>query len=109
MSNDIIRAAAWDALAAAARAFAEDKQQAQRLSDAAKAWADASKPPRAKSAVLVPFGRSKGKTLDDADTKDLRWLAEVALPGSIADESKARFRASNEELLEAILAELETR
>lgn len=58
--------------------------------------------------TTLPFGRSKGVKLAEADTRDLRWTAGV-LRESIADAAKERWRAANVELLEAIERELETR
>lgn len=106
------RTAAWTALARAAVAFAGDGKSAvtaQALSDAAKEWAAASKPAKsASSGAVIPFGRSKGTAVADAETKDLRWVAG-ALRSSIDNPEKARFRDSNQALLDAIDAELETR
>ena len=57
---------------------------------------------------VLPFGRSKGVSLDQAPQGDLVWVRE-ALEGSIADELKSRWREANQRLLEAIDRELETR
>lgn len=105
------KARAWSILAQAAIAFGGDKSPAaaQALSDAAKEWAAASKPAKsASSGAVIPFGRSKGTAVADAETKDLRWVAG-ALRSSIDNPEKARFRDANQALLDAIEAELETR
>lgn len=58
--------------------------------------------------MTLPFGRSKGVKLAEADTRDLRWTAGV-LRESIDDEAKAKWRDDNEALLAAIERELQTR
>lgn len=57
---------------------------------------------------VVPFGRSKGKTLAECDTDDLRWLAG-AYQRSIDDPTKARWLDANCAGLDAVNAELEGR
>jgi hypothetical protein len=121
--SDILKAAAWSALVNASDAHSNErtKSNAQSLSDAAKAWAAASGAPSAapkavkgtngntlRSGQVVPFGRTKGTPIEEADTKDLQWLAG-AMRESIADPAKERFAPKNRELLDAIEAELETR
>lgn len=61
-----------------------------------------------KAGFVVRFGRSKGKTLAECDTDDLRWLAG-AYQRSIDDPTKARFLDQNCADLDAVNAELETR
>lgn len=59
---------------------------------------------------VVPFGRSKGVPIGEADTKDLgRVLEAMRESEKLNDPSKARFRADNEKLIAAIERELETR
>lgn len=123
MSAELLKAAAWTALvnASDAHSNARTKNAAQQLSDAAKAWAAAcgavtSAPKTVKgtngsalrSGQVVPFGRSKGTPIEEADTKDLQWLAG-AMRESIADPAKEKWAPKNRELLDAIETELETR
>lgn len=56
------------------------------------------------------FGRQKGRKITDLDVpaSDLEWYAG-AVEQSIADPSKARFRDSNQRVLDAIRAELDAR
>jgi hypothetical protein len=63
---------------------------------------------KGRSGQVVPFGRTKGLPLEEAETKDLQWLAG-AMRESIADPSKEQWAAKNRVLLDAIEAELETR
>jgi len=123
VSAELLKAAAWSALVNASddHSNSRTKSAAQRLSDAAKAWADVCRTPSAapkavkgtngntlRSGQVVPFGRSKGTPIEEADTKDLQWLAGT-MRESIADPAKERFAAKNRELLGAIETELETR
>lgn len=116
-------AAAWRALEAAAVAHhaGDLGPTAKALADAADAYArarwarnsgsngvKASTGPGALSGVVVPFGRSKGTPIEQADTKDLRWVAS-ALAQSIDNPEKARWRDENERTLAAIQRELGTR
>jgi len=55
-------------------------------------------------AVLAPFGRSKGKPITDIDDNDLAWLTK-AIGESVADPEKAKFKAKNQKLLDALVAE----
>lgn len=57
------------------------------------------------SDFVVPFGKSKGLTLDLVDAADLEWLAG-AFRRLADDPEKARFRAKNLEALEAVQAEI---
>lgn len=101
-----------------ARLFAAGEMDSEELGKAAWNWAEArrkalaalggTKASTALSRHVVPFGRNKGTPLHEADKKDLLYLSKV-LPESILDESKARWRAANEELLAAVEAELATR
>jgi len=108
---------AWRQLQATAKAYAvappPATPEAAALSEAAKQWAAASKPATARdhgdhSDARIPFGHSRGKLVADADTKDLEWVAN-ALRKSIDDPAKARWVESNQQLLDAIETELETR
>lgn len=60
--------------------------------------------------LLVPFGRNKGRQLNDPSVpaKDLQYL-ENAMEESVADPAKARFKSENARLLRAIRAELQRR
>jgi hypothetical protein len=124
--SDLLKAAAWTKLVNASDEHANirSKGAAQALSDAAKQWAEASGAPAPRPAAsgamkgtngntlrsgqVVPFGRTKGTPIEEAETKDLQWLAG-AMRESIADPSKERFAPKNRELLDAIEHELETR
>jgi hypothetical protein len=114
--SDITRAKAWTDLVDASDAHHVErtKERAQSLSEAAKAWASASRegaPQRAATTgdgPVIPFGRSKGLPITKADAKDLQWVLG-ALQKSIDDPEKARWRDSNEALAEAIRSELEAR
>ena len=113
---DMVKMARWTALATAAKKYAAEasKENAQALSDAAKAWVQepgeqSAKPKSvAHDGVVIPFGRSKGTPIGQADTKDLMWVAD-ALRKSIDDPAKERWVDSNRTLLGAIEFELETR
>ena len=105
------RAALWNDLSAAAKAWAANPKAAegQALSDAAKAGGAAHAPEKPKaSGHVIPFGRSKGTPIEEAETQDLEWVS-MRLAESISDPEKARWAASNRALLEAIGAELEGR
>ena len=124
MSAELLKVAAWSALVNASDAHSNSrtKNAAQQLSDAADAWyvlrkGTPSTAPKAvkgtngntlRSGQVVPFGRSKGTPIEEADTKDLQWLAG-AMRESIADPAKEKWAAKNRELLDAIEHELETR
>lgn len=112
MTTQLEKTAAWQSLDTASDAHGAAKsgkgdkaQAAQRLSEAAKMWAQASKPERVKSGAMVPFGRSKGQPISEATTKDLEWVASV-LRKSIEDPEKARWIESNGTLLAEIELEL---
>lgn len=60
------------------------------------------------SQFVVPFGKNQGTPLNEASDRDLTYLADV-LPKSIDDPEKSRYRAKNEALLAAVLAEQEYR
>lgn len=121
--SDILKAKAWTDLVDASDAhhIERTKERAQKLSDAAKAWAAASNATAPKSGAVrgtngntlrsgqvVPFGRTKGLPIEEAETKDLQWLAG-AMRESIADPAKEKWAPKNRELLDAIEHELETR
>lgn len=111
----------WNALAKAAMEFLpDDEARAKALHSAAIAYAkarlaDAVKPPargptpgtngRGDEAAVIPFGRSKGCLVSEADTKDLEFVRRV-LAESIEDQAKARWAESNQKLLDAVEAEL---
>lgn len=121
-------AESWAALKAVCAAWSaadqEDMQAKRALHDGCLAYAaargaatstPAARPQptrvaddRGAQPFVVKFGRSKGKTLAECGTDDLRWLAG-ALQRSIDDASKARFLDANCADLDAVNAELETR
>lgn len=61
-----------------------------------------------KSSIVLPYGKSKGVFLHEADAKDLRWVLSTTRE-NIDNPEKARWRAQNVELADAIEAELATR
>lgn len=61
---------------------------------------------KAMSEETVPFGRDKGKKLSEVN--DLSWLHRVVTE-NVNDPGKERWRAKNQELLDAIDAELARR
>lgn len=61
-----------------------------------------------RSGLTVPFGKNKGRPIEETDDKDLRYLS-TAMQRSIDDEAKARFKESNAKLKAAIDNELATR
>lgn len=103
----------------------ELKAAKQKLSDAAKAYAatpvaqtwtaicdaavefskHATLPP---SLHRVPFGRDKGKSLDELDDKSVTWLLGVVFE-NVNDPSKSNYKRKNEILLEAVQAEAKRR
>jgi hypothetical protein len=60
------------------------------------------------SAVVAPFGRSKGKPITDIDDGDLSWLTDTVAK-SITDKDKAKWKAKNETLLAALKDERKRR
>jgi hypothetical protein len=115
MSDDA-KKLAWGALAQSAQRYSAQPEAvaAQSLAEAAVAWAVAKgyREPRPASTgageVLVPFGRSKGQPLSACEVKDLEWL-RGAVAKSVDDPEKARWRDSNQAMLDAIEAEIERR
>ena len=118
-ASDLVLTAAKQKLAAAATAFAKAPDAAradawQQLATAAHVFSrtadgrGGSTTPKAHSLVTMPFGRHAGKPLEDIEESDLRW-ALAAVEKSIADPAKKHFRQKNEELADAIEAELEER
>lgn len=105
------RKAAWTELAEAARAFAAlgEAVPAQRLSDAAKAWAVWSRPAAPSRTdgeePVLGFGRNKGKRPSEVESKDLEWYAKV-LQENVDNPEKARWRDANQALLDAVNAAL---
>lgn len=57
---------------------------------------------------LPNFGKQGGQPIPSVETNDLRWYAET-LWKSVQDPKKERFRASNQSVLDAISAELDSR
>lgn len=101
--------AAWQRLTETSIVFTsarEDRKARNALHLAALDYGKAFVPE--KSGVTIPFGRSKGTSLEEASPNDLRWCAD-ALRKSIDDVTKQRFRAENERALAAIEKELESR
>lgn len=88
----------WQQLAAAAESYARARWALKAPPKAAKA----------KSAVVCPFGRDKGKSISDLDDRGVRWLLGV-VSESVDDPDKARFRSQNAALLDALQVEAEER
>lgn len=108
---------AWNALAEAAIAFGQlgTTDAGKALANAADAYAKArwstktqKRPESPASGMTVPFGRAKGRTIGEADTRDLQWVLKC-VNDSIDDAAKQRWRESNERLANAIQHELELR
>lgn len=110
----------WALLSSAAIAHAampDDLSVKKGLADAADAYIKArnaaraggvAKPAGGASGVVVPFGRSKGTAIEQADSKDLRWVA-ARLAESIDNPEKARWKDENARVLAAIEAVLGAR
>lgn len=128
MSN---RDEAWKELEAAATdyAAARNAKASSRLGLAAQSWALANGYTKAghhaesakqaarvvgtrgnvlRSGVVVPFGSSKGKPIEEESDKSLLWLIKYARE-AIANPDKARFVDSNQALLDACLADAQSR
>lgn len=58
--------------------------------------------------IKIPFGRAKGKVVEEAQTSDLEWL-RTAIEKSVSDPEKAQWRDNNQRLLDAITEELTAR
>lgn len=116
MSSGLLDQRREELYAAAERFVAGGKAiDAQRgLCDAASAYDKERqahfRPQQTKEAAkfVIPFGRTKGTPIGDAETKDLTFIAGRLKEG-LDDPDKARYRAKNEELIAAIERELETR
>ena len=76
-------------LASASGGAAARRQQAQQEADG----------------VVMPFGRNKGKRLQEVSRSDLEWTLGW-VEKSLADASKARFIEENQKLKDALTAEL---
>lgn len=111
----------WALLSSAAIAHAatpDDLAVKKGLADAADAYIKARNAARAggaakpaaggASGVVVPFGRSKGTPIEQADAKDLKWVA-ARLVESIDNPEKARWKDENARVLAAIEAVLGAR
>lgn len=60
------------------------------------------------SKLVVPFGRTKGTPIGEAETKDLQWVLGK-LKENLDAPAAQRYRAKNEELIAGIERELGTR
>jgi hypothetical protein len=98
----------WKNVQQAAVAFAESPDAAanKKLHETCLAYVAVKCPPE--EPIILPFGRSKGKTLKKGATDDLEWMVD-RLKESVADETKSKWKENNEVLLAAIQAELATR
>ena len=107
--------AAWQVVQKAAVAFSKsttgDTEANRALHEAVLAYAatrQPAKPDKRATGIVLKFGRSKGKTIEDAATADLQWMVS-ALGENIEDPDKARWRQQNVELRDAIETELASR
>lgn len=112
-------AEAWHALTLAAEEYARGVNERSRneLHRAAITYAQHRETPKPRptgvadhrtTEAVIPFGRSKGKPINEASTRDLEWVLG-ALEKSIDDPAKARWRDSNQATADAIRDELEGR
>lgn len=119
--SGITRKEAWDKLCAAATraGVGIDLQVNKALHDAALEWAAFNGYAKAgetrgaggrvlRSGEVIPFGRSKGLPVEEAEDKDLHFVLERVRAG-LDDPDKARWRDKNQKLVDAIERELETR
>lgn len=74
----------------------------------AMATAGRTKTPKARSGFTMPFGRSKGLAIEDAQRSDVEWMLSK-IEQDIDDPEKARFRAKNVAFRDALDAELASR
>lgn len=106
-----------EVLFAAAEAFVaggktEDRQR--ELCDAASAYAKEraahfkQQQNQEASELVVPFGRTKGTPIAEAETRDLNWVLG-RLQENLDQPGHERYRAKNVELIAAIERELGTR
>lgn len=61
--------------------------------------------PAASGAVFPPFGRKRGQPIAGCDLENLEWYRGV-VQKSVNDPDKSRFREKNQEVLDAIEAEI---
>ncbi len=83
----------------------------EKANDFAKAQWAVRAPPKAaptKSALVLPFGRAKGKSISDATRAELIWVHAKVME-TINQPDKAKWRAKNLELADGIDAELAAR
>ena len=111
------RKEAWAELVEASSAGKErdyDKESSARLSNAAKAWAQANgyvtavggaRQPSASGAVFPNYGRSKGQPVAGASAQDLEFYRK-GCERTLGDPEKARWHDKERALLTAIEAEL---
>jgi hypothetical protein len=88
-------------LCAAASAYHEARMAAHRPAPKQQTNGNGAK-------YKVPFGRTKGTPISEAETKDLNYIVGRLKEG-LDDPNNSRWREKNSELLAAIEAELETR
>lgn len=91
-----------------AGALAKQAVDAKPANGTRKAPAKKAAPSNGRSGVTVPFGRNKGKPIEDVDDRDLEYLIAAA-EKTLADSSKARFHDTERIRLDAYAAELATR
>lgn len=103
-AGDILDAAAKERLLRAADTYARARWASRTGSGGTKQSTGRG----ARSGVKVPFGKSAGVPIEEAETKDLRWL-EGVLTENVDDPKRVRFRAQNVANLDAIRRELASR
>lgn len=117
MSLDFARKALADQAINYASGDITDQQMLRALCEAAKAYTRefdkaTRNPPgsetRRQATAVIRFGRCSGKEVGVCDTKDLRWYTGV-LEENIEDPARESYKAKNQQLLDAIYAELEHR
>ncbi len=92
----------WDDLCRAAIAYADQRA----LSIGAAQRTQSYSGPR--SGAVVPFGKTKGRPIEDESDKGLAYLSD-AMQRSIDDPSKERWAESNRTLKAAVDAEIARR
>lgn len=92
----------WDDLCRAALTYAEARRMAQGEATRTQSYAG----PR--SGAVVPFGKTKGRPIEDESDKVLAYLSD-AMQRSLDDPSKERWAESNRTLKAHVDAELARR
>ncbi|MDP1824885.1 MAG: hypothetical protein Q8L48_16635 [Archangium sp.] len=122
-ASNLEQVAAWQRLEEVVKAYdPADQSHRMKLHQAANAYAATCKstgkptPGRVvgtggrelRGGFVAPFGNDKGVALEEIETSGLEWLAN-AVESNVRDPERARFKAKNQQLLNAIRKELATR